>query len=70
MIFFPQLKWTGFRGKISRAQQALDRTVDRLYRHTGFASEREHLFLLYEKTLVPIEVAMKRKQRRRGRGVR
>ena len=38
---------------LRRAHQALDRTVDRLYRRTaGFASERErveHLFMLYEK---------------------
>ena len=33
-----------------RAHQSLDRAVDRLYRHNGFASERarvEHLFMLY-----------------------
>ena len=59
--------------ELRRAHQALDRTVDRLYQHIGFASERErfeHLFLLYEKTIAPLEVAMNRKQRRRGRGVR
>ena len=39
----PNLRW---------AHQALDRVVDRLYRRTGFAPERErveHLLLLYEK---------------------
>ena len=33
---------------LRRAHQALDRVVDRLYRHNGFASERErveHLFI-------------------------
>ena len=37
---------------LRKAHQALDRAVDRLYRRTGFASERdrvEHLFMLYEK---------------------
>ena len=37
---------------LRRAHQALDRVIDRLYRRTGFASERErveHLFTLYEK---------------------
>ena len=37
---------------LRRAHQTLDRAVDRLYRRTGFASERErveHLFALYEK---------------------
>ena len=38
---------------LRRAHQAIDRAVDRLYRRTGFTSEREraeHLFMLYEKT--------------------
>jgi len=36
---------------LRRAHQALDRAVDRLYRKSGFTSERErieHLFMLYE----------------------
>ena len=53
---------------LRRAHQALDRAVDRLYRRTGFVSERErveHLFMLYEKTRAPLEAEMKRKPRRR-----
>ena len=37
---------------LRRAHHALDRVVDRLYRRSGFSSERErveHLFMLYEK---------------------
>ena len=54
---------------LRRAHQALDRGVDRLYRRSGFASERarvEHLFMLYEQMQVPVEVAAKQK-RKRGR---
>ena len=43
---------------LRRAHQTLDRAIDRLYRHSGFASERErveHLFMLYEKMRVPLE---------------
>ncbi len=53
---------------LRRAHQALDRAVDRLYRRSGFASERErveHLFMLYEKMRAPLEIGMKRKPRRR-----
>ncbi len=53
---------------LRRAHKALDRAVDRLYRRTGFASERErveHLFVLYEKMRVPLEVEMKDKPKRR-----
>ena len=38
--------------KLRKTHLALDRAVDRLYKRTGFASERdriEHLFMLYEK---------------------
>ena len=45
--------------RLRRAHQALDRTVDRLYRPAGFASERErveHLFMLYEKMRSPMEM--------------
>ena len=57
---------------LRRAHQAIDRTVDRLYRRTGFASERErveHLFALYERLQAPLaaEAAVKRRSRRRTR---
>ncbi|MDE0457061.1 MAG: class I SAM-dependent DNA methyltransferase [Chromatiales bacterium] len=54
---------------LRRAHQSLDRAVDRLYRHNGFASERarvEHLFMLYEKMQAPLE-SMTRKRRSRKR---
>ena len=47
---------------LRRAHQALDRAVDRLYRRTGFAAERErveHLFMLYEKIRAPLAADMK-----------
>ncbi len=53
---------------LRRAHQALDRAVDRLYRRTGFASERErveHLFMLYEKMRAPLELAARGKTKRR-----
>ena len=53
---------------LRRAHQAIDRTMDRLYRRTGFASERErveHLFMLYEKMRAPLEALMKAKPKRR-----
>ena len=53
---------------LRRAHQALDRAVDRLYRRTGFTSERErveHLFMLYEKIRVPLEAEMQAKPKRR-----
>ena len=53
---------------LRRAHQALDRAVDRLYRQSGFASERErveHLFMLYEKMRSPLEAGMLAKPRRR-----
>ena len=56
---------------LRRAHQALDRAVDRLYRRTGFASERErveHLFMLYEKMRAPLELAARGKTKRR-RGI-
>ncbi|MCY4152305.1 MAG: hypothetical protein OXE94_08750 [Aestuariivita sp.] len=48
---------------LRRAHHALDRAVDRLYRHSGFASERErveHLFMLYEKMHTPLGVEEKK----------
>ena len=56
---------------LRRAHQTLDRAVDRLYRRSGFPSERErveHLFMLYEKMMQPLEVRITgKKKRRRGR---
>ena len=55
---------------LRRAHRALDRAVDRLYRRTGFASERErveHLFMLYEKMQSPLELADRAKSKRRRR---
>ncbi len=43
---------------LRRAHHTLDRTVGRLYRRSGIASERkrvEHLFALYEKMRAPLE---------------
>ena len=63
---------------LRKAHQALDRAVDKLYRRTGFAAERErveHLFMLYEKMSAPLKAAMQAKPKRRqvrhlGRGTR
>ena len=55
---------------LSRAHQALDRAVDRLYRRSGFQSERErieHLFMLYAKMRAPLDAASKAKPKRRRR---
>ncbi|MCY4315050.1 MAG: hypothetical protein OXC66_02905, partial [Roseovarius sp.] len=52
---------------LRRAHQALDRAVDRLYRRAGFTSERErieHLFMLYEKSRVPLASGMRGRRRR------
>ena len=54
--------------KLRRAHQAIDRAVDRLYRRTGFTSEREraeHLFMLYEKMRAPLGIGVKKPTRRR-----
>ena len=56
--------------KLRKAHQALDRAVDRLYRRTGFTSERErveHLFMLYEKMYSPLENVARNKPKRRRR---
>ena len=55
---------------LRKAHQALDRAVDRLYRGSGFASERErveHLLMLYEGLRRPLGVGItgKKKGRRR-----
>ena len=57
---------------LRKAHQALDRAVDRLYRRTGFVSERErveHLLMAYEGMRRPLEAGMSGKKRR-GRGHR
>ena len=54
---------------LNRAHRALDRAVDRLYRRSGFNSERErveHLFGLYEQMRAPL-VAHKKGRRRKRR---
>ena len=51
------------------AHRDLDRAVDRLYRRTGFATERErveHLFMLYENQLAPLVTTVKGRRRRGG----
>ena len=56
---------------LRRAHRALDRAVDRLYRRTRFASERERvecLFALYENMRTPLGAAMARKKRRGKKG--
>jgi len=53
------------------AHRNLDRAVDRLYRRSGFASERErveHLFILYEKIRAPLAPKMRGKKKRRRKG--
>ena len=53
---------------LRRGYQALDRAVDRIYRRTGFASERErveHLFGLYEKMRTPLASRLSPRKRRR-----
>lgn len=53
---------------LRKAHQALDRTVDKLYRRSGFTSERErvkHLLGLYEKMVAPVTAMVKPKRRRR-----
>ena len=53
---------------LRRAHQVLDRAVDRLYRRSGFATERErveHLFTTYEKICAPLASKMRGKRRHR-----
>ena len=55
---------------LRRAHQELDRAVERLYRRSGFSSERErveHLFRLYEKMRSPLVSETRSKRRRRTR---
>ncbi len=53
---------------LRRAHNALDRAVDKLYRRSGFQSERErveHLFGLYEKMMAPLLAAKSKRRRAR-----
>ena len=53
------------------AHRDLDRAVDRLYRKSGFKSERErveHLFALYEKMIAPLQLYAKKKPLRTETG--
>lgn len=53
---------------LRRAHQNLDRYVDRLYRRSGFSSERErieYLFSFYEKLCSPVTASIKKKRNRR-----
>jgi len=53
---------------LRKAHKALDKAVDRLYRAKPFKSERErveHLFMLYEKLVAPVEAAAKAKRKRK-----
>ena len=50
------------------AHRNLDRAVDRLYRRSGFVSERErveHLFMLYERISAPLTAETKNKRKHR-----
>ena len=52
---------------LRKTHHALDRAVDRLYRRSGFASERErveYLFGLYEKMTAPLQSRIKTKPKR------
>ena len=54
---------------LRRAHQELDRAVDRLYRRSGFSSERErieYLFMLYEEMYAPLRTSVKQKRRKLG----
>ncbi len=53
---------------LRRAHRDLDSAVDRLYRRSGFSSDRErveHLLGLYEKMMVPLAASVQSRRRRR-----
>lgn len=53
---------------LHKAHTALDKAIDRLYRKKPFESERErveHLFMLYEKMVAPIEAKANEKPKRK-----
>ncbi len=55
---------------LQKAHRGLDRAVDRLYRRTGFASERErveYLFMLYENMQTPLHTTSKKIHKRRAK---
>lgn len=55
---------------LRKAHQALDRAVDRIYKRSGFDSERsriEHLLLLYENCQSPLHADMASKKNARKR---
>ena len=57
-------------GDLRRAHRDLDRAVDKLYRRSGFSSDRErveHLLGLYEKMMVPLAASNQPRRRRRRR---
>lgn len=54
---------------LRKAHQALDRAVDKLYRRSGFESDRErveHLFGLYEQMVKPLLAGGPKRKRRRA----
>ncbi len=56
--------------ELRRAHRDLDSAVDKLYRRSGFSSDRErveHLLGLYEKMMVPLAASTTPRRRRRGR---
>ncbi len=62
-LYDPDLMPTDLR----KAHQALDRAVDKLYRKSGFASDRErveYLFILYERMIAPLTAPQKKKRKR------
>ena len=67
-LYDPDLMPTDLR----KAHQALDRAVDKLYRRSGFTSERErveHLLGLHEKMVAPVTAMVKPKRRRRKKKI-
>jgi hypothetical protein len=56
--------------ELRRAHLANDKAVDKLYRKSGFASERErveHLFMLYEKMTTGLLAAEKKPKKRKAK---
>lgn len=54
--------------RLRKAHHDLDSTVDNLYKRGGFGSDRErveHLFMLYEKLVVPLTVGPSKRSRQR-----
>ena len=56
--------------ELRKAHIANDKAVDKLYRKSGFASERErveHLFMLYEKMTAGMLAETKKPRKRRAK---